>query len=51
MQAAPEQQPRKILEYLPGVLKEFVGAAPQFDDITMLAIQYNGPENGKEAGR
>ena len=51
MQAAPEQQPRKILEYLPGVLKEFVGEAPQFDDITMLAVQYNGPANGKEAER
>ena len=51
MQAAPEQEPRKVLEYLPGVLKEFVGEAPQFDDITMLAIRYNGPENREEAKR
>ena len=25
-------------------IDEFVGDAPQFDDITMLAIRYNGTE-------
>ena len=25
-------------------LDRFVGSAPQFDDITMLCMHYNGPE-------
>ena len=25
----------------------FVGTAPQFDDITMLALKYHGPEGAK----
>lgn len=40
-------------ENLLGAVREqidfFVGAAPQFDDITMLSIQYNGNEKGETA--
>ena len=49
MQSAPSQVPAEILEHLRGALVEFTGEAPQFDDITMLAVKYIGPKAGKEA--
>ena len=38
----PETACKTVLEQL----KAFVGEAPQFDDITMLAFRYNGKGNG-----
>ena len=37
--AAPEQLLRKVR----GAVDAFVGGAEQFDDLTMLCLQYNGP--------
>ena len=41
--ASPETQLRNMRQHIDA----FVGKAPQFDDITMLALYYKGPE--KEA--
>ncbi len=41
----PDALPREILATVKSSVDEFVGEAPQFDDITMLAIKYFGPEN------
>ena len=40
----PDAEPEDILPYVKNCIDEFVGEAPQFDDITMLAFRYNGPE-------
>jgi sigma-B regulation protein RsbU (phosphoserine phosphatase) len=40
----PGAMPKKILETVKSSVDEFVGAAPQFDDITMLGFKYFGPE-------
>ena len=38
--ALPEQVTQNVMEGI----RLFVGEAEQFDDITMLAFRYNGPE-------
>ena len=48
MQAAPSQEPAALLKYMSGVLQDFNGEAPQFDDVTMLAVKYIGPKSGEE---
>ena len=37
-----EKDPKTIIEGMEVALKEFVGDAPQFDDTTMLCIEYKG---------
>ncbi len=36
-------EPAKICPFVKSKIDEFVGDAPQFDDITMLALKYMGP--------
>ena len=36
--------PEEVLQAVKAGVDEFVGKAPQFDDLTMLCLQYNGPE-------
>ena len=36
------ETPRKILENVHGAVEQFVAGAPQFDDLTMMCLQYNG---------
>ncbi len=36
--------PRDVLKAVKAGVDEFVGKAPQFDDLTMLCLQYMGPE-------
>ena len=36
--------PQDVLRAVNAGVDEFVGKAPQFDDLTMLCLQYNGPE-------
>ena len=36
--------PKQLLVNVKEDLDRFVGSAPQFDDITMLCMHYNGPE-------
>ena len=35
--------PKEILETVDRHIREFVGEAPQFDDLTMLCLEYRGP--------
>ena len=39
-----DEKPEQILEAVDASLREFVGDAPQFDDVTMLCVEYFGPE-------
>ena len=38
-----DPSPRELLEYMRKDIDSFTGDAPQFDDVTMLALYYNGP--------
>ena len=40
----PDADPKTLLDNVKTEIDAFVGSAPQFDDITMLCMQYNGPE-------
>ena len=38
----PDAGPKEVLENVRNAIDVFVGDAPQFDDITMLSLKYNG---------
>ena len=42
----PEASPQKLLDNVRKKIDEFVGDAPQFDDITMMSFSYTGPTGG-----
>ena len=42
LRTAEDKTPREILAAVDAAVDEFVGDAPQFDDLTMLCIEYNG---------
>lgn len=44
----PDDRPEELVETLNGSIDEFVGKAPQFDDITMLCLVYHGPVKNTE---
>ena len=44
MNSAPSTQPEDLLAYVRARIDEFVKGAAQFDDITMLGLQYKGRE-------
>ncbi len=37
-----DKAPKEILEYVKADIEAFVGKAPQFDDITMICVEYKG---------
>ena len=37
-----EDRPKDLVEHLKQAIEAFVGDAPQFDDLTMLCVQWNG---------
>ena len=39
---APDAEPKQLLENVKGRIDDFVGDAPQFDDITMMCFAYRG---------
>ena len=45
---AQDADPQALLECVDAEVKRFVGDAPQFDDLTMLCLQYNGPSGSAE---
>ena len=40
----PDASPTSLLNTVRHDVDDFVGSAPQFDDMTMLALKYSGPE-------
>ena len=42
--AGPSCLPEEVLKAVSDAVGEFVAEAPQFDDLTMLCIRYNGPK-------
>ena len=42
LSTANDEAPKKVLETVKSAVDEFVGEADQFDDITMLCLQYKG---------
>ena len=42
LRSSEEGAPREILEAVNHSVKEFVGGAPQFDDLTMMCVEYRG---------
>jgi serine phosphatase RsbU (regulator of sigma subunit) len=43
LQSCEEGGPGEIISGVHQAVQQFVGAAPQFDDLTMLCLQYYGP--------
>ena len=43
----PDAAPDKILQNMAAAIDKFAGETPQFDDITMLCLRYNGMERQK----
>ena len=39
----PEAEPQRLVENVRADVERFVKDAPQFDDMTMLCLKYNGP--------
>ena len=48
LNAHPDAKPETQLPFLRQQINAFVGSAPQFDDITMLMLEYKGPEETEE---
>ena len=44
----PNRRPKELLQGVAEAVREFVGDAPQFDDLTMLSISYYGKREGPE---
>ena len=42
LRTAEDKTPKEILEAVDEAVNKFVGSAPQFDDLTMLCLEYNG---------
>ena len=40
---SPDSQPSELLSNVTKAVNRFVNTAPQFDDLTMLCLHYNGP--------
>ncbi len=47
----PNAIPKFLLQNVRDDIDEFVGSAPQFDDITMMGLKYTGPEKKNETAR
>lgn len=49
LQKLIDASPEEIVEQMKGDVNAFVGEAPQFDDLTMLCLKYNGQESVKNS--
>ena len=48
LNADPGASPKQVLSGMSAAIEAYAGGAEQFDDITMLCIEYKGAEDGKE---
>ena len=48
LRTAEHHDPRTILSAVQSAVSTFVGQAEQFDDLTMLCLEYRGPETDKQ---
>ena len=48
LRTAENRTPKEISQVMLRAVTEFTGDAPQFDDVTMLCLQYNGTASGSE---
>jgi serine phosphatase RsbU (regulator of sigma subunit) len=48
LRKADNGTPEDVLNAVRGDVDQFVGKAPQFDDLTMLCLRYNGPQKQEE---
>ena len=48
LRMAENRTPKQILDHIASIVKDFVKEAPQFDDLTMLCLEYSGPKADKE---
>ena len=48
LRSREDGSPSQVLEAVQRAVAEFVGEAPQFDDLTMLCLQYNGGGSAPE---
>ena len=46
LQSSEDGSPEEVLDAIKRAVQVFVGDAPQFDDLTMLCLQYNGFPDG-----
>ena len=44
MNQAQDRDPKGVLDAVYAGVNDFVGEAPQFDDLTMLCIELKGPD-------
>lgn len=44
VRSATSDEPKELLPFIRSRIDEFVGEAPQFDDLTMIGLRYNGPK-------
>ena len=49
LNSQPDRKPHALLETMKREIDVFVGEAPQFDDITMLCLDYFGPDREQKA--
>ncbi len=49
LRACEEGTPAQVLEGVRSAVSAFIGDTPQFDDLTMLCLQYQGPANADES--
>ena len=45
LNSCPDAEPEELLKRMRADVDAFVGDEPQFDDLTMLCLRYNGPGN------
>ena len=48
LNTAPDEPPEGVLRAVDEAVKKFVGEAEQFDDLTMLCVEYRGRQAAKE---
>ena len=48
LRMAENRTPKQILDHIASIVKDFVKESPQFDDLTMLCLEYTGPKEKAE---